>query len=602
MFNKVNLISHRLSRRKTYAENEEGDLLESHSGTGPKLLRILNLFDLTFLGIGSTLGVGIYVLAGSVAKDLAGPAVCLSFLIAAVASGIAALCYAEFGARVPKAGSAYVYSYVTVGEFIAFVIGWNLILEYLIGSASVARALSLNVDAMSNHSMSRLFTLTTPIHVPFMSAYADWLSMSVTLLMTIVLAVGVKSTSLFTNTFTILNLSVVVFVITAGATYAKPENWVLSVNETLQKDNNVGMGGFFPYGVSGVMAGAAKCFFGFVGFDSIAAAGEEAKNPKRNIPLSIVLTLVVVLIAYVGVSVVLTLMIPYYAQDKDTPLIHAFQQVGHSWAAWIVTVGSAFGLAASLLGAMIPMPRVVYAMAKDGLLLRCLAAVHPRFKTPFTATILTGSIAAIFAMVTDLDSLVEMMSIGTLLAYTLVAVSILILRYEWNPLKHNTTSLDAVLPWQREPTEDSSKKSKIIIFVLCILIVISCTVLASIQKSQVYHAGLIILLLSTAIAMLGLVLYLCFLPRAISRVYFMVPFVPLIPAISIWINMYLMFQLSLATWLRFIVWMAVGLLVYGGYGASHSTLERESVMLSAFSPEDDNSPLVNLLVMNEDTY
>ncbi|XP_046453485.1 cationic amino acid transporter 3-like isoform X2 [Daphnia pulex] len=536
MFNKVNLISHRLSRRKTYAENEEGDLLESHSGTGPKLLRILNLFDLTFLGIGSTLGVGIYVLAGSVAKDLAGPAVCLSFLIAAVASGIAALCYAEFGARVPKAGSAYVYSYVTVGEFIAFVIGWNLILEYLIGSASVARALSLNVDAMSNHSMSRLFTLTTPIHVPFMSAYADWLSMSVTLLMTIVLAVGVKSTSLFTNTFTILNLSVVVFVITAGATYAKPENWVLTVNETLQKDNNVGMGGFFPYG------------------------------------------------------------------DKDTPLIHAFQQVGHSWAAWIVTVGSAFGLAASLLGAMIPMPRVVYAMAKDGLLLRCLAAVHPRFKTPFTATVLTGSIAAIFAMVTDLDSLVEMMSIGTLLAYTLVAVSILILRYEWNPLKHNTTSLDAVLPWQREPTEDSSKKSKIIIFVLCILIVISCTVLASIQKSQVYHAGLIILLLSTAIAMLGLVLYLCFLPRAINRVYFMVPLVPLIPAISIWINMYLMFQLSLATWLRFIVWMAVGLLVYGGYGASHSTLERESVMLSAFSPEDDNSPLVNLLVMNEDTY
>nr|CAH0110212.1 unnamed protein product [Daphnia galeata] len=600
MLNKVSLISHRLSRRKTYTENEEGDLLESHSGTGPKLLRILNLFDLTFLGIGSTLGVGIYVLAGSVAKDLAGPAACLSFLVAAFASGLAALCYAEFGARVPKAGSAYVYSYVTVGEFIAFIIGWNLILEYLIGSASVARALSLNVDAMSNHSMSRMFTLSTPIHIPYMSAYADWLSLSVTLLMTIVLAIGVKSTSLFTNIFTILNLSVVMFVITAGAAYAKSENWTLSVNETLERES-VGMGGFFPYGISGVMAGAAKCFFGFVGFDSIAAAGEEAKNPKRNIPLSIVLTLVVVLVAYVGVSVVLTLMIPYYAQDKDTPLVNAFQQVGHSWAAWIVTVGSAFGLTASLLGAMIPMPRIVYAMAKDGLLLRCLAAVHPRFKTPFTATILTGSIAAIFAMVTDLDSLVEMMSIGTLLAYTLVAVSILILRYEWNPLKRNVR-LDGSLPWQREPTEASSKKSKLIIFILCLLTVIFCTLLASIQKSQVYHAGLIILLLSTAISMLGLVLYLCFLPRAIGRVYFMVPLVPLIPAISIWINMYLMFQLSLATWLRFVVWMAIGLLIYGGYGASHSTLERESVSLAAFSPEEDNSPLVNLLVMNEETY
>ncbi|KZS20239.1 putative Cationic amino acid transporter [Daphnia magna] len=599
MFERINVISRRLSRRKTYTENEDGDLLESHSGTGPKLLRILGLFDLTFLGIGSTLGVGIYVLAGSVAKDLAGPAVCLSFLVAAIASGIAALCYAEFGARVPKAGSAYVYSYVTVGEFIAFIIGWNLILEYLIGSASVARALSLNVDAMANHSMSMLFTSATPIHIPHMSPYADWLSLIVTLLMTIILAIGVRSTALFTNTFTILNLSVVMFVITAGAAYAKSENWMLSTNET-HSSKSAGIGGFFPYGFSGVMAGAAKCFFGFVGFDSIAAAGEEAKNPKRNIPLSILLTLIVVLAAYVGVSIVLTLMIPYYAQDKDTPLVHAFQQVGHSWAAWIVTVGSAFGLTASLLGAMIPMPRVVYAMAKDGLLLRCLAAVHPKFKTPFTATILTGSVAAIFAMVTELDSLVEMMSIGTLLAYTLVAVSILILRYEGNPAKRSV-DLNGSLPWKREPTQASSRKSKFAITILCLLTVIFCLILTSIEQSQVYHAGLIILLVSSAISMLGSVLFLSFLPRSIGAVYFMVPLVPLIPAISIWINVYLMFQLSLATWLRFVVWMAVGLLIYGGYGIGHSTLEREAASFSTFMPEEDTSPLVNLLASNEET-
>ncbi|XP_032779776.2 cationic amino acid transporter 2 isoform X2 [Daphnia magna] len=407
MFERINVISRRLSRRKTYTENEDGDLLESHSGTGPKLLRILGLFDLTFLGIGSTLGVGIYVLAGSVAKDLAGPAVCLSFLVAAIASGIA-----------------------------------------------------------------------------------------------VILAIGVRSTALFTNTFTILNLSVVMFVITAGAAYAKSENWMLSTNET-HSSKSAGIGGFFPYGFSGVMAGAAKCFFGFVGFDSIAAAGEEAKNPKRNIPLSILLTLIVVLAAYVGVSIVLTLMIPYYAQDKDTPLVHAFQQVGHSWAAWIVTVGSAFGLTASLLGAMIPMPRVVYAMAKDGLLLRCLAAVHPKFKTPFTATILTGSVAAIFAMVTELDSLVEMMSIGTLLAYTLVAVSILILRYEGNPAKRSV-DLNGSLPWKREPTQASSRKSKFAITILCLLTVIFCLILASIEQSQVYHAGLIILLVSSAISNAGL--------------------------------------------------------------------------------------------------
>lgn len=208
------------------------------------------------------------------------------------------------------------------------------------------------------------------------------------------------------------------------------KNWALpGQNQTTDADSAaIGSGGFLPFGFSGLVAGAAKCFFGFVGFDSIAAAGEEAKNAKRNIPLSILLTLLIVLVAYVGVSTVLTLMVPYYLQDKETPLVLALQRCGLSWAATVVSVGSVCGLTASLVGAMMPLPRIVYAMAKDGLLWRCLATVHPRFKTPFSATWLTGLLAALIALVTELDALVDMMSIGTLLAYFLVTVAILVLR------------------------------------------------------------------------------------------------------------------------------------------------------------------------------
>jgi len=419
----TNVVS-RITRRKKFSVNLQGEIVDNY--TGPKLIRVLDLYDLIFLGIGSTLGVGIYVIAGSVTKDVAGPAVCLSFLIAALASCISALCYAEFGARVPKAGSAYIYSYVTVGELVAFIIGWNLILEYLIGASSVARALSSNVDAISNHSMSEFFIQISPINVAYMSPYADWFSLGIGVSMTVVLALGVKSSSMLTNIFTVLNLTVILFVMTAGIANVNFENWNLHSNNVT--GTIPGKGGFMPYGLTGVMAGAAKCFFGFVGFDSIAAAGEEAKDPKKSVPLSIMLTLIAVLFAYVGISTVLTLMVPYYLQDKVTPLVFAFQYVGQSWAAMIVTIGSICGLTASLLGSMIPMPRIVYAMANDGLIFRFLATIHPRFKTPFTATLLTGLIAAVFAMLTELDALVDMMSIGTLLAYTLVAVSILVVR------------------------------------------------------------------------------------------------------------------------------------------------------------------------------
>ena len=245
--------------------------------TSTELNRCLSIFDLTVLGIGSTLGAGIYVLAGDVARHDTGPSIVLSFLIAGVASILSGLCYGEFGARVPKAGSAYVYSYVTIGELCAFVIGWNLLLEYVIGTSSVARAWSSYFDSLFDGAIKN-FTISTigEMHASGIAEYPDVLSVLVVLILTTVLVVGIKKTSWFNTLFTGINLFVILFIICVGAFYAQPKNWSSS---------------FMPYGMTGVMAGAASCFYAFVGFDVIATTGEEARNPSRAIPISIVLSL-----------------------------------------------------------------------------------------------------------------------------------------------------------------------------------------------------------------------------------------------------------------------------------------------------------------------
>lgn len=244
--------------------------------TSTQLNRCLSIFDLTVLGIGSTLGAGIYVLAGDVARNVAGPSIVISFAIAAIASILSGLCYGEFGARVPKAGSAYVYSYVAIGELCAFVIGWNLILEYVIGTSSVARAWSSYFDSLFDGRIKN-FTISTigEIHVTGLAEYLDVLSVLVILGLTVVLLVGIKKTSWFNTVFTMINMFVVAFIVCVGVYYAEPKNWT----------------NFAPYGASGILAGAATCFYAFIGFDVIATTGEEARNPSRGIPISIVLAL-----------------------------------------------------------------------------------------------------------------------------------------------------------------------------------------------------------------------------------------------------------------------------------------------------------------------
>ncbi|XP_010767122.1 probable cationic amino acid transporter, partial [Notothenia coriiceps] len=327
---------------------------------GTKLARVLSTVDLVSLGVGSCVGTGMYVVSGLVAKEMAGPGVIVSFIIAAVASILSGVCYAEFGVRVPKTtGSAYTYSYVTVGECVAFFIGWNLILEYLIGTAAGASALSSMADSLANHTISN-FMIT---HIGTLSglgkgeqSYPDLLALVIALLVTVIVALGVKNSVGFNNVLNVINLAVWVFMMIAGLFFVNGENW----------DD----GKFLPFGWS-------------------------------------------------GVSVILTLMVPYDEIDADAPLMEMFAVHGCMFAKYIVAVGSIAGLTVSLLGSLFPMPRIIYAMAGDGLLFKFLANVSPYTETPAVACVVSGFLAALLSLMVSLRDLIEMMSIGTLLAYTL---------------------------------------------------------------------------------------------------------------------------------------------------------------------------------------
>ncbi|KAL2085272.1 hypothetical protein ACEWY4_018592 [Coilia grayii] len=388
---------------------------------GTKLARVLTTVDLVSLGVGSCVGTGMYVVAGLVAKEMAGPGVILSFIIAAVASILSgSVCYAEFGVRVPKTtGSAYTYSYVTVGEFVAFFIGWNLILEYLIGTAAGASALSSMFDSLANHTISR-FMIN---HLGTLNglgkgeeSYPDLLALIIALLVTVIIALGVKNSVTFNNVLNVVNLVVWVFMVIAGLFFLSGANWE--------------SGRFLPYGWSGVMQGAATCFYAFIGFDIIATTGEEAQSPNTSIPYAITASLITCLTAYVSVSVILTLMVPYNLIDGDAPLMEMFAVHGFVAGKFLVAIGAIAGLTVSLLGSLFPMPRVIYAMAGDGLLFRFLAIVNPYTETPAVACVVSGSLAALLSLLVSLRDLIEMMSIGTLLAYTLVSVCVLLLRYQ----------------------------------------------------------------------------------------------------------------------------------------------------------------------------
>jgi len=583
-----------------------------HLGEQPKeggLNRCLTTTDLTLLGVGSTLGVGVYVLAGDVARHTAGPSVVLSFLLAGAASALSGLCYAEFGARVPRAGSAYVYSYVTVGELAAFVIGWNLVLEYVIGTASVARGYSGYLDSLLGGSMKASFLSSMPMHAAFLASYPDWTAFTITLLLALLLSLGVKESTRFNNVFTLVNLAIVLFVTLAGLTQAHPANWALPANSSSctsspsSSSSSSRAGGFFPFGISGTLSGAATCFYGFVGFDAIATTGEETRDPQRSIPLAILVSLSLVSLAYTSVSSVLTLMLPYYLQDPMAPLPHVFHASGLDWAGTLVALGALAGLSTSLLGAMFPLPRVLYAMASDGVIPRGLAKVHPTFHTPLLATLLSGLLAAVMALLFDLSQLVDMMSIGTLMAYTMVGVCVLLLRYR-DTARHSSVhysplstadlndSEEELFPCTSSSSPSSYTRREYARQCLNLDRLLEPTPLSSAVASHstlsftafsflfcllaVHGAGTTLHRVSLVLTALKMILSLGILylqPTDLSNIPFKVPLVPWLPATSILVNTFLTMKLSWQTWVRFSIWLTCGLLVYGCYGWSHSSEE-----------------------------
>ena len=470
-------------------------LLKEMEG-GERLHRVLGPVALTALGVGATIGAGIFVLTGHAARDDAGPSLVLSFLLAGIGCGFAALCYSELASMVPVAGSAYTYAYATLGELVAWIIGWDLILEYAIGSAAVAVGWSKYLGALFKNQLKIPLDprwLNAPWgfdlerHAFFWNqvrfsdgslagqAYFNLPAVLIMLAITVVLVVGIRESAGLNLAMVLLNLSVILLVIGLGTTYVEPRNW----RPFFHKD----------HGWRGVTLGAAHIFFAYIGFDSISTHAEEARNPRRDLAIGILGSLLICTTLYIAVAAILTGMVPYADIDPDAPIAEAFQRHGTTWASGLITAAILAGITSSLLVGTLSQPRILLAMARDGMLPRgFFAAIHPRFLTPWKSTILIGLIVAVIAAVVPLNFLADLVSVGTLFAFLVVCGSVLLLR-------------------RRSPE----------------------------------------------------------IPRP-----FRVPGLPVVAGLGILINGGLMFSLGPDNWIRLVAWLALGLVIYFGYGRYHT--------------------------------
>ncbi|XP_019187627.1 PREDICTED: cationic amino acid transporter 4, vacuolar-like isoform X3 [Ipomoea nil] len=577
-------------------------------GGHPRLARKLSVVDLIAMGVGATIGAGVYILVGTVAREHTGPSLAISFFIGGIAAALSAFCYAELACRCPSAGSAYHFSYVCIGEGVAWLIGWAMILEYTLGGAAAARGISPNLAMYfgGEDKLPAIFGRPTILGI-----LVDPGAAVLVLIITGLLCTGIKESSLAQTIITTINIFALIFIVIAGAYLGFKTGWV---GYELPS-------GYFPFGVNGLLAGSATVFFSYIGFDIVASTSEEVKNPSRDMPLGIGASLAICTILYVLVSAVIVGLVPYYALDPDTPVSSAFASYGMNWAVYIITTGAVTALCASLIGAIIPQPRILMAMGRDGLLPSFFSDISKHTQVPVKGTLATGIFIAALAFFMDVSQLAGMVSVGTLLAFTTVAISVLVVRYvppdefsfpsllqpSITPASftqhskalrigdENTKSISMpysnsehlhpvvecpLLP--KETTQDACnelRRRKIAawaITLVCVGILLfvsaaSAEGLSSIPRFLVCGVGgMIVLCCSTVLA--------CVDQADLRRRFkksggFLCPFVPFLPIASILVNTYLLINIGAETWIYVLLWLAAGALIYSFYGRTHSLLQ-----------------------------
>ncbi len=561
--------------------------MQMHENSGMK--RSLNVRDLTALGIAAIIGAGIFSTIGTAAAN-GGPAVSVLFIFTAIACGFSAMCYAQFASGIPISGSAYTYAYVSFGELVAWIIGWDLIMEYAVGNIAVAISWSDYFTGLMNGlgmkipeyfstdflSASRgyhqaLESIKSGIPLKDLSggiqeAYHAWLNapkigslriiadlpaFSIVIFITYLVYRGIYETKVAGNIMVILKIAILMLVIGVGAFYVNPENW----------------SPFAPNGVSGVLKGVSGVFFAYIGFDAISTTAEECKNPRRDIPRSMIYALGITTILYVLISLVLTGMVHYSELNVGDPLAYAFEKLNLTHLSGIIAVSAIIAMASVLLVFQVGQPRIWMSMSRDGLLPKKFSVLHPKFKTPAFATIITGIIVAVPSLFLNLTEVTDLTSIGTLFAFVLVSGGVLIMD---NKQKGNTLHSKG---GYRVPYFNSRYLLPIVwIFILMLLLYFNKEGVINFFdfNHSRYEAGFWDVF-KHQIPMSGFIVF-----AVLITYYAVAKQFSFIPVAGLLTNLYLMTELGITNWLRFLIWLAIGLLLYFLFGIKHSKLNSES--------------------------
>src|SRR6185369_9655831 len=567
------------------------------SGTEATLRRSLGVFDLTLMGVAAIIGAGIFAMVGKASFN-GGPAVALLFVFTATACAFSALCYAEFASRIPVAGSAYTYAYASMGELIAWIIGWDLIVEYAIGNIAVAISWSdyftgllkgygieiplyftmdfltarrgydavtetlaggttidaLNktcdaADAAINCGQIEGYTawLNAP-HLGSIPIVADIPALMITLVITTLVYIGIRESKFASNIMTILKIGIILLVIFLGLNYVHPANW----------------SPFAPNGSAGVLKGVSAVFFAYIGFDALSTTAEECKNPRRDLPIAMILSLVICTILYIAVALVLTGMVSYTKLDVGDPLAFVFGPDGANipWVAGIIAVSAVIALATVFLVFQIGQPRLWMAMSRDGLLPRAFSSIHPRFKTPWFATIITGLVVAIPALFMNLTEVTDLASIGTLFAFVVVCAGVL---FKDKEFKESGTRFVPYVSSQ---------------FALPVILILVGVFVNWLNPTFIHD--LVTLTPGPDESTLGAFSHkipiIFFLITAVILVFFsLTKKLSLIPILGLLACLYLMTELGVTNWLRFAVWLLFGLSVYFGFGYVNSHIAKDEL-------------------------